>query len=196
MVRQWSPVCRAIVRLLGPHAEVVVHDRKSDTVLGIWGSLSGREAGEPSLLGELDTLTPSEPDVYGPYEKLLAGGRRLSSVSAMLDDVVLCINFERTSFEEAARVLAAFAAPAAAAPEPLVERDWVEWVGQTIDACVRESGRAVERLTREDRLAVLTALEERGVFRVRKAVPLVARALRVSRSTLYTLLTETKRTEP
>jgi len=191
-LQPWSPVCGAIVRLLGPYAEVVLHDRKKDRVLGIWNPLSRRKPGEPSLLSELDALSPSEPGVYGPYEKVLAGGRKLSSVSAVLDDVVLCINFERTPFEEAARVLSAFAAPMAGPTEPLVERDWVEWVEQTIAAFVRERGRPVERLTRDDRIAILTELEEHGIFAVRKAVPAVARTLRVSRSTIYALLTELK----
>jgi predicted transcriptional regulator YheO len=48
----------------------------------------------------------------------------------------------------------------------------------------------VERLTRQDRLTVLGRLEEAGVFAVRRAVPAVAGALKISRSTLYSLLAE------
>ncbi len=195
-MRTWGPVCQAVALLLGPYAEVVLHDPATDRVLEIWNPMSSRGPGDPSLLGELDELDPSARDVYGPYEKLLADGRRLSSVSAVLRDArggpsaVLCVNLDRTPLEQAAAVLSAFGAPAVRRPEPLFEQDWSDRIQQAIGACVRETGRPVERLTRQDRLAVLGRLDEAGVLAVRRAAPVVAGALRVSRSTLYSLLAE------
>ncbi|MFI7107632.1 transcriptional regulator [Nonomuraea sp. NPDC050227] len=201
-VRLWSPVCEAVAALLAPYAEVVLHDVRGDRVLGVWNPMSGRGPGAPSLLGELDRLDPSPNGVYGPYEKLLADGRRLSSVSAVLRDpggepsAVLCVNLDRTPLEQAAALLAAFAAPSAPRPEALFEQDWTERVQQIVGAYVREHGRPVERLTREDRLAVLAELDQAGVFTVRRAPSVVAGALRTSRSTLYALLAELRRSRP
>jgi predicted transcriptional regulator YheO len=198
-VRNWTPVCQAVALLLGPYAEVVLHDPDSDRVLAIWNPVSGRGPGDPSLLGELDRLAPPDaetPDVYGPYEKLLADGRRLSAVSAVLRDpggkpsAVLCINLDRTPLERAAAVLSAFGAPVVRRPEPLFEQDWTERVQHVVGAYVRTVGRPVERLTRKDRLAVLARLDEAGVFAVRRAAPVVAGVLLVSRSTVYDLLAE------
>jgi D-arginine utilization repressor len=195
-VRTWAPVCQAVALLLGPYAEVVLHDPDTDRVLEIWNPMTSRGPGDPSLLGELGELDPSSRDVYGPYEKLLADGRRLSSVSAVLRDpqdrpsVVLCINLDRTPLEQAAAVLSAFGAPTVPRPEPLFEQDWTERIQYVIGAYVRETGRPVERLTRQDRLAIIGRLEEAGVFAVRRAAPVVAGALRVSRSTVYGLLAE------
>ncbi|MER5852692.1 helix-turn-helix domain-containing protein [Streptomyces sp. NPDC002012] len=59
-----------------------------------------------------------------------------------------------------------------------------------IGTYVRETGRSVERMTRQDRLVVLGRLDEARVFAVRRATPAVAGALRVSRSTVYGLLAE------
>jgi D-arginine utilization repressor len=197
-VRLWSPACQAVALLLGPYAEVVLHDAERDEVLAIWNPMSRRRPGEPSLLGELERLDPSGHDVYGPYEKLLADGRRLSSVSAVLRDAdgkpsaVLCVNLDRTPLDQAATLLAGFAAPSAPRPEALFEQDWTERVHQIIGSFVRARGRPVERLGREDRLAVLAELDRAGVFTVRRAVPMVAGALRASRSTVYALLTELK----
>jgi predicted transcriptional regulator YheO len=195
-VDMWSAVCRAVALLLGPYAEVVLHDAEQDRVLAIWNPMTTRRAGDPSLLGELDQLEPSADDVYGPYEKLLADGRRLSSVSAVLRDpagrpsAVLCVNLDRTPLEQAAAVLAGFAAPTAPQPQALFEQDWPDRVHQIIGSFVRSRGRPVERLGREDRLAVLAELDQAGVFAVRRAVPVVASALRTSRSTVYSLLAE------
>jgi D-arginine utilization repressor len=146
----------------------------------------------------LDQLEPSAHDVWGPYEKLLPDGRRLSSVSAILrgDDgrpsAVLCVNLDRSPLDRAAALLTAFAAPTAPRPEPLFEQDWTERVHQIIGAFVRERGCPVERLGRADRLAVLTELDRAGVFAVRRAVPVVASALSASRSTVYALLGEAR----
>jgi predicted transcriptional regulator YheO len=197
-VQVWSPVCQAIALLLGPYAEVVLHDVGRDQVLAVWNPMSRREPGDPSLLGELDRLDPSARDVYGPYQKLLADGRRLSSVSAVLRDeqgrpsAVLCVNLDRTPLDQAAALLAGFAAPSETRPEALFEQDWTERVHQTIGSFVRACGRPVERLGREDRLSVLAELDQAGVFAVRRAVPFVAGALKVSRSTVYALLAELK----
>ncbi|MER6397301.1 transcriptional regulator [Kitasatospora sp. NPDC059973] len=205
-VRTWAPVCQAVALLLGPYAEVVLHDAVRDEVLAIWHPMSGRAPGDPSLLGELDDLAPALPDVYGadvlgPYEKLLPDGRRLSSVSAVLRDddgrasAVLCVNLDRGPLEQAAALLAGFAAPTAPRPEPLFERDWTERMNDVIGGYVRAHGRPPDRLGREDRLAVLRELDRAGVLAVRRAVPAVATALKVSRSTVYALLAEL-RAEP
>lgn len=195
-VRMWAPVGQAVVLLLGPYAEVVLHDPDTDRILAIWNPMTSRGPEDPSLLGELDALDPSARDVFGPYEKLLADGRHLSSVSAVLrgpdgrPSAVLCVNLDRTPLEQAAAVLAGFGAPTVPPPEPLFEQDWNERVQSIVGAYVRECGRPVERLTRADRLAVLARLDEAKVFAVRRATPVVAGALRVSRSTLYSLLAE------
>ncbi|MFD9123818.1 transcriptional regulator [Kitasatospora sp. NPDC059571] len=195
-LRLWTPVCQAVALLLGPYAEVVLHDAGTDRILGIWNPMGSRRPGDPSQLGELDALDPSARDVFGPYEKLLADGRRLSSVSAVLRDAdggvsaVLCVNLDRTPLEQAAAVLSAFGAPTAGRPEPLFEQDWAERIQHVVGGYVRECGRPVERLTRADRLAVLERLDEAKVFAVRRATPVVAQALRISRSTLYGLLAD------
>ncbi|MER7767324.1 PAS domain-containing protein [Kitasatospora sp. NPDC096140] len=197
-VRTFAPACRAVALLLGPYAEVVLHDIATDRVLAIWNPMTPRAPGDPSMLGELDEVDPTAPDVYGPYEKALPDGRRLSAVSAVLRDdagqpsAVLCVNLDRGPLEQAAALLAGFAAPSAPRPEPLFERDWTERMNDVIAGHARARGRPLERFTREDRLAVLRELDQAGVFAVRRAVPVVATALRISRSTAYSLLAELK----
>ncbi|MEV5960769.1 PAS domain-containing protein [Kribbella sp. NPDC051952] len=196
---QLAPIGAALARLLSPHAEVVLHDPAADEIAAIWNPLSGREPGDPSLLGELDELTAAEAGVYGPYPKTLPDGRRLSSVSAVIraDDgkpaYVLCVNVDRTAFEEASRLLAAFAAPTAGQPRVLFEHDWSETLNEVVADYVRERGLTVERLSRDDRLEVLARLDSAGVLSQRRSVPAVARALRISRSALYQLLAQTRK---
>lgn len=193
-VATWSPACQAIALLLGPYVEVVLHDAAADTVLAIWNPMSSRKPGEPSMLGELDELEPSANDVYGPYEKLLPDGRRLSSVSAILRDqgLVLCVNFDRGPLDQAATLLSQLAAPVAPRPEPLFAQDWVERINHIVGAFVLAVGKPVGRLSRAERLDLLAELDDAGIFAVRRAVPVVASALDASRSTVYSLLAELK----
>lgn len=196
---QLAPVCAAIARLLSPHAEVVLHDPVADRVVGIWNALSERAPGDPSLLGELDELPTTDADVYGPYPKSLPDGRRLSSVSAVLRDadgkaeLVLCVNVDRTAFDQASRILSAFAAPLAGQPRVLFEHDWTETLNEIVADYVRAAGTPVDRLDRDRRLELVGRLETAGVLSQRRSVPAVARALRISRSALYQLLAEARK---
>jgi len=197
-LRLWSPVGQAVALLLGPYAEVVLHDARTDQVLGIWNPISGRTPGDPSLLGELGSFEPAAPDVFGPYEKQLPDGRRLSCVSAVLRDpsgeasAVLCVNLDRTPLDHAAALLTAFAAPTSPQPAALFDQDWTENMHRIIGEYVRSNGRPLEKLTRSQRLEVLAELSEAGVFAIRRSVPAVALALKTSRATVYSLLSELK----
>jgi predicted transcriptional regulator YheO len=194
-----APVCEAIARLLSPHAEVVLHDPATDSVLAVWNPLSKRTVGDPSLLGELDELTPAGPDVYGPYPKSLPDGRRLSSVSAVIrdgegrPDAVLCVNVDRSAFDAAARILAAFAAPATAQPAALFAGDWTERLNETVADFVRGKGTTLDRLSKSDRVELVAELDAAGVFDQRRSVPTVAHAMGLSRSAVYQLLALSRR---
>lgn len=199
LVARWSPVCEVISRLLSPHAEVVLHDPVTDSVLRIWNALSDRAPGDPSLLGELNDLVPVGTDAYGPYPKSLPDGRRLSAVSAVIRDsegraeAVLCVNLDRTKFDDAANLLSGFAAPVSGQPRLLFDRDWRETLNDLVGQFVRDHGVPVERLDKAQRLQLLSLLEDAGIFTHRGAMPVVARALRISRSAAYQLLADTRK---
>jgi hypothetical protein len=74
------PTCQAVADLLHPHVEVVLHDLERDTIVRLWNGFSNRRPGDPSLLSELPG-DPSRGSVLGPYEKVTADGRRLTSPS-------------------------------------------------------------------------------------------------------------------
>jgi D-arginine utilization repressor len=198
---EWStslePVCAAIARLLQPYAEVVLHDLGADTIVGIWNPLSGRRVGSESLIAELPESWSTAP-VVGPYAKVLADGRRLSAVSAVIRDGdgiargLLCINLDRSALDLAAELLTNLAAPQVPRPAELFSRDWREQIAQAVDEECHERGLSRARLTREDRRRLVEALECRGLFATRHAANHAAGALGVSRATVYALLREVR----
>jgi predicted transcriptional regulator YheO len=57
-----------------------------------------------------------------------------------------------------------------------------------IEGAITATGKAVALMDRDDRLAVLRFLDERGAFFIKRAVDRVARRLGVSRVTAYNYL--------
>jgi D-arginine utilization repressor len=193
-----APACQAIATLLRPHAEVALHDLATDTIVGIWNGFSDRLPGEASLLSELPESWHERP-VQGPYAKVLADGRQLSSVSAVIRDGagsprgLLCVNLDRTPLLELAALIGRVAAPAESPPPELFERDWREQIALTVDERCRELNIDRRRLSRADKREVVAELDRRGLFATRNAAAHAGKALGVSRATVYSLLKEVRR---
>lgn len=191
------PICEAVVALFHPLAEVAVHDIRRDRIVAIWNPISERRVGDRSLIDEL----PAYPDgarVIGPYPKVLADGRAITSVSVVLRNAkgarrgLLCINFDRSPFDGAAGFLTRFAAAIEERPPELFDHDWREQILLVVDEECRTRRLRRDRLTRDQRLALVRVLDERGLFSTRHAAAHAARALGVSRTTVYALLKEAR----
>ena len=191
------PICEAVVALFHPLAEVTVHDIRRDRIVAIWNPISERRVGEPSLLDELPDY-PDDARVIGPYPKVLADGRAITSVSVVLHNAkgarrgLLCINFDRSPFDGAAELLTRFAAAVEERPPELFDHDWREQILLVIDEECRTRRLRRDRLTREQRLRLVRVVDERGLFAVRNSAAHAARALGVSRTTVYALLKEAR----
>lgn len=192
---QYAPVAEAIARLFHPYAEVAIHDLASDRIVALWNPFSGRKPGDPALLSELPADI-GERSVFGPYAKVLPDGRNLTSVSAVLADGtgvprgLLCVNFDRSPLDGVADLLARFAAPMTSRPPELFSRDWREEIALVVEGECRVRHLRRDSLTREERLSLVRALNDRGLFATRQAASHAAVALGVSRATVYALLKE------
>lgn len=191
------PVCEAIVALFAPFAEVAVHDIRRDRVVAIWNPISERKIGDRSLIDELPPYS-EDARVIGPYPKVLADGRAITSVSVVLLNAkgvargLLCINFDRSPLDGMIDLLVRFAAPVEDRPPELFDRDWREQILLVVDEECRSRRLRRERLSREQRLDLVRVLDERGLFSTRNAAAHAARALGVSRTTVYALLKEAR----
>jgi D-arginine utilization repressor len=191
------PVCEAVVALFAPYAEVAVHDVRRDRIVGIWNPISGRKVGDRSLIDELPPH-PEAARVIGPYPKVLADGRAVTSVSVVLHNGkgaprgLLCINVDRSPFDSMIDVLVRFAAPVEDRPAELFDKDWREQILLVVDDECRSRRLRRDRLTRIHRLELIRVLDDRGLFSTRNAAAHAARALGVSRTTVYALLKETR----
>ena len=191
------PLCEAVVALFHPLAEAAVHDIRRDRVVAIWNPISGRKVGDRSLIDELPEYAEGAR-VIGPYPKVLADGRAITSVSVVLLNAkgarrgLLCINFDRSPLDATIDLLTRFAAAVEERPPELFDRDWREQIALLVDDECRTRRLRGDRLTREQRLALVRLMDERGLFATRNAAAHAGRALGVSRTTIYALLKEAR----
>jgi len=61
-----------------------------------------------------------------------------------------------------------------------------------IAEAIREVGKPVGQMSRDDRIAVLTTLDQQGVLQMRKGIERIAARLDISRVTAYSYLDEAR----
>lgn len=188
----YAAMADGVATLLFPHAEVVVHDLRSQTVVHIANNISKRQLGDDSALedlpGELSTATP-----LGPYEKLNWNGQKVRSISSvMVDDAgvpeaLLCINFNVSVLEQAKQALDLFFQASRLLPQPdvLFRDDWQERINTFLHAWLREYGLSLEGLSRVQKRELVEALHAEGAFRGGSAYDYVANVLGMGRATIY-----------
>jgi predicted transcriptional regulator YheO len=185
---------QACVALFYPHVEVVLHDVRRDRVVAIWNSFSDRRVGSPSLLEPTLVAGLAEGEVIGPYTKVEADGRSITSVSVPIDGntLLLCYNFDRSVIDQAVDSLTRFAGAVQPQSRALFELDWRDGINELIDMWCRQHDRQRARLSRADRVQIISVLDSKGYFSTRHATAHVARALDVSRATVYAILKEVR----
>ncbi len=194
-----KPVMMAIVDLLGPGSEVVLHDMAypDASIVAIEGDVTDRRVGGPLTDSGLACLRSPESGRVYSYTTVVDGGRVIKSSSVFLTDDQgeilggMCINLDITPYLTFDRHLQGLIKPTEDEAEPQTFGSDVGDVLDTmLDDAIAAAGIPISLMQRADRLKVIRALEERGAFLLKKAVPLMAERLGVSRHTIYSDLAE------
>jgi predicted transcriptional regulator YheO len=192
-------IADAIATLFFPHAEVVLHDLRTQKVDYIANNLSKREIGDDSALEDMLSDDVDERNI-GPYEKLNWDGQKIRSVSTVLRDreghavAVLCINLNISLFENAKAALDLFLSPSKLIPQPdsLFRDDWQERINTFLHNWLRERQLSLNLLTRDHKRELVLALHAEGAFKGKSASNYVANVLNMGRATVYKHLKELK----
>ena len=192
-------IADAIATLFFPHAEVVLHDLRTQKIDYIANNLSKRQIGDDAALEDMLTGDSSERNI-GPYEKLNWDGQKIRSLSSVLHDhkgrrlAVLCINLNISLFETAKAALDLFLSPSKliAQPDALFRDDWQERINTFLHAWLRERQLSLNLLTRDHKRELVLALHAEGAFKGKSASNYVANVLGMGRATVYKHLKELK----
>ena len=195
----YRTIADAIATLFFPHAEVVLHDLRTQKVDYIANNISKRVIGDDAALedmlsGEIDERT------IGPYEKLNWDGQKIRSVSSVLRDAtgtpiaVLCINLNISLFETAKQALDLFLSSSKLVQQPdaLFRDDWQERINTFLHSWLRQRQLGLNLLTRDHKRELVEALHAEGAFKGKSAANYVANVLNMGRATVYKHLKEIK----
>jgi predicted transcriptional regulator YheO len=191
-LNNYKTVADSMATLLFPHAEVILHDLATQTVVHIANNISKRKIGDDSALEEIAGDLTTQLSI-GPYEKLNWDGQRVRSItSVLLDDqgkpeVALCINLNYSVLEQARDALNLFfqASRMVAQPEALFRDDWQERINTFLHAWLQERHLGLNSLSRDDKRNLIEALYHEGAFEGRSAYDYIANVLNMGRATVY-----------
>lgn len=203
VIEALKSVARAIVETF-PRCEVVIHDFTDleHSIVWIEGNVTGRQIGGCLTDFGLAKLRAGDTVDEFNYITHTDDGRTLKSSSCFLrypDGEVfgaVCINVDITQHMAFEQLLREFLQVQS---QPAMEETFKDDVEEILDAMIEElacgMGCSVSQMSKEERVQLVKQLDERGAFLLRRAVPLVAAKLGVSRHTIYNYLNELRQTE-
>lgn len=206
MIEALKQVVPGLAATFGRSCEVVLHDYRlgERSVVAVGGDVTGRHLGGAISEIGLGMLARGEDATAElNYVTRTPSGRTVKSSTLPLRDDdgalvgALCVNLDVTALQQAGDMLADLAGLAGLAAPPVPSTTFTDDFDEVVEAVVRAEertlGKPVGTLSRRERLPLLKALDERGVFAVRGAAPKIAARLGISRASLYTDLAECRK---
>lgn len=185
----------SFAKMLGSNCEILIHDLSYPEKSIIWmeGNVTGRKVGGPLTHIGLDILkNNSVPKDLINYSALTEDGRTLKSSTIYLRDEhgkvfgIFCINIDISQFYEFQKTLNEIVTVGTENRiTKKISPDVDELLETLIEDGCRKLGVEEYNLNQEERLELVKFLDSRGVFRIRKSVPLLAKRLGISRYTIY-----------
>lgn len=191
--------------MLGQRYEVILHDLShvESSIVALRGNVTNRKIGGPVtnyLLQLLRRYGDSAPDSIN-YRNVTPDGRVLRSSTMFIRDEdrhiigSLCINQDLTDFIVASKLcqeMIVFQEPAK--EEDKAEELFAHDISEVMESMVQTELEMVQKpvayMQKDDKLALVGSLEEKGIFDVKGAVEYVAERLGVTNFTIYNYLKE------
>lgn len=184
-------LCDALVHLMQPLLEIVIHDLGNESICYIKGNLSKRKAGDPSLLDKASLQSEELNQVT--YPKLNFDGRLIKAISVPIDDQYLvCINCDISIFHKMQQLALTFTITDnnATAPNSLFKNDWQERLHTSIHNYLQQQSWHFDTLRPTQKKAIAHHLFQLGAFEEKKAADYIAETLSMGRATIFNYLKE------
>lgn len=200
-------ICECIAKQFGSDCEVVLHDLTrpyDNTIMAIWnGHVTGRTVGGGGTDAGLAILrgTSQPKDELGYINQTKEGRILRSSSKYFIDDNgklvgSICINYDITDLITGREAVMRLLQQAEEEPKGEVLTGNIDELLETLMAAAVEStGHTLDTLDKEDKVAVVKYLDDKGAFLIKKSAERVAEFLGISRFTVYNYLNEAQETE-
>ena len=212
--RHYSLMVDFLGHVLGPDYEIALHELTdaSNRIVAIAnGELTGRHLGSPlsnKLLEYVTVHLHETQDYVLRFETVTDSGRKMCSNTMFIKGRdgelagLLCVNFDAGRYEELSRRVMELCdhmllsgAPSGTrlvaeheAPETAYPRSIAGATAHIVADVLADYPAPVERLTQEEKMAIMGELKRKGVFLLKGSVSYVAGALRSSEASIYRYL--------
>lgn len=198
-IRKFS---KALQVYFGDICEVVIHDltKPHESLLYIYGDLTGRKVGDPATNIILDLWKQSQDDndQYFITEMQAKSGKILKSLTVFTKEnnqlkYGICVLIDTTLFRLVANQVNYFLENKTLDKmERTVNENILDIAENMIDITIGESSLTVDLMQKEEKIEIVKKLEEKGIFLLKGSIEVVARKLCVSRYTIYNYLDEVR----
>ncbi len=188
-ISNYITLCDALILLMKPLVEIVIHDLKSGTISYINGNLSKRKVGEASLL---------EPNAFEKnidkivYPKINFDGRLIKSISVPIEGKwLICINCDASIFNQMKNLGELFLnVKQENQPKSLFKSDWQEKLHVTVNDFIQKNSWSFDDLNNYQKKEITKYLFDCGAFTEKNAANYVAQVLDLGRATVFKYLKE------
>jgi predicted transcriptional regulator YheO len=204
-LEELQQIAVGVQKLFGPSCEVIIHDFTDleRSIVHIEGNITNRSVGgvATDLLLACARNGNTDQDMYN-YQTQLPNGRTMRSCTMFLRDGggraygAFCINFDITTFSAFHRYLENFIRMDVMDVNETFSDDIQGTVHGILMETVGEMGIDLPILSRDEKVSLIARLDEKGIFQVKKSVPILADELGLSRSTVYNYLSEARDERP
>lgn len=202
-----SDIAQCIAMQFGDNCEVVLHDLTlpyDNTIVAIWnGHVTGRKVGDGGTNAGLQILKGSvSPEDQYHYINTTPDGKILRSSSKYFRDEYgkvngsLCINWDITDLIHCGNTLQHLTNPE---NEPLPQHTSELFIGnidvlleEMMNEAVSKTGKEIRDLTKDEKVSIVQALDQKGFFLIKKSAEILADFLGLSRYSIYNYLNEIK----
>lgn len=188
-LKNYILIAQGIEKLFFPQVEIVLHDIKKSKIIYIQNAFSGRKIGDPSYLDELKLDKSNE--IIGPYQKFSTNGKKLKSISIILEEkYLLCINFDIYLFDQIKLLLNNFLTSQNIEPlkPDLFKDDWLEKINIYIFNYLSSKNISIDEISKKDKKEIILNLKNIGAFKEKNAASHLSKILKISRATIYNYL--------
>jgi len=198
-------IAAVLVKSFGRNCEVAIHDFDNlpHSLIHIDGIVTKRKPGAPITDLVLRALRREKDLVkdISNYKTVTKDGRTLKSSTTFIRDQdgrvigAFCVNFDITEYLNSLSMMDDFVQTV---PQNAEERKetFASSLNETIESfmqqAIRKAGKQPSTMNREEKVQLVHSLEFQGAFLIRGAVDYVAKALGVSKYTVYNYLKETR----
>ena len=185
----------------GENCEIVLHDWSQGydkSIVAIEnGHITGRKVGDcGSNLGlEVIRGTVQDGDRYNYVTQTETGKTLKSSTMYIKNDSgkaigALCINVDISNLIIAQRALADLVVPEKNEVSEYFASNVNDLLGFLIKESIKKVGKPVNNMTKEDKMEMLSFLDEKGAFLISKSGVKICKVMDISKYTLYSYLDE------